>query len=132
MAAENPKVRDREWKQRLEVNRRQLAGLARAVEEEAGLGDSLHERLGDVLTRDYEDADFASAISDRETSDLLIHLLGENREQVERALERLQQGLYGICEDCGSAIAAERLKFQPEATRCVGCQGRRDRQRRIA
>ncbi|MGH7904764.1 MAG: TraR/DksA family transcriptional regulator [Candidatus Dormibacteraceae bacterium] len=125
-------AQDQEWKHRLESNRRQLAGLARAFEQEAGLGESLAERLGDVMTRDYEDADFASAISDRETSDLLIHLLGENREQVERALERLREGKYGFCEDCGDAIAAERLRFRPEATRCVACQSRCDRRRRIA
>ena len=122
----------REWKARLESNRRQLEGLARAFEQEAGFGVSLHERLGDVITRDYEDADFASALNDRETSDLLIHLLGENQEQVERALVRLREGNYGICEECEQPIAPERLKFRPEATRCVGCQDRLDRRRRIA
>lgn len=116
-----------DWLDRLEANRRELSHLASAFEEEAGLHRPLAESNGDVLTRDYEDVDFAQAISDRETSDTLIQLLDENREQVERALERLAQGKYGNCEDCGEEIPRERLKFRPEATRCVSCQARWDR-----
>jgi len=48
-------------------------------------------------------------------------------EQVERALDRLNAGKYGLCEDCEEPIATERLRFRPEATRCVACQGRWDR-----
>lgn len=118
---------DQEWAERLEANRQQLARLATAFEEEAGLHKPLAESVGDIITRDYDDTDFAQALSDRENNESLIHLLGENREQVERALERLQEGSYGYCEDCGEKIAAERLKFRPESTRCVDCQGRWDR-----
>ena len=119
-----------DWLKRLEANRKELSELANAFEEEAGLHRPLAESVGDVITRDYEDVDFAQAISDRETSDTLIQLLDENREQVERALERLAQGKYGYCEDCGEQIPAERLKFRPEATRCVACQSRWDRTNR--
>jgi DnaK suppressor protein len=123
---------DREWMQRLEANRRELTLLATAFEEEAGLHRPIAESVGDIITRDYEDADFAQALSDRTTSDSLIHLLDENREQVEHALERLANGTYGYCEDCNQKIPAERLEFRPEATRCVNCQGRWDRQHRRA
>jgi DnaK suppressor protein len=121
---------DRDWVERLEANRRELSSLATAFEEEAGLHRPLAESVGDIITRDYEDADFAQALSDRTTSDSLIHLLSENREQVEHALERLAQGTYGLCEDCGNQIPPERLEFRPEATRCVNCQARWDRQNR--
>ena len=56
-----------------------------------------------------------------------MHLLDQNREQVERALARVHEGAYGLCEDCGHRIPAERLRYQPAATRCVECQGRWDR-----
>lgn len=118
---------DRERMKRLEANRAALARLATAFEEESGLHRPLAESVGDVMTHDYEDTDFAQALSEREISDTLIHMLAENREQVERALERLTEGKYGVCEDCGEEIATERLKFRPEATRCVSCQGRWDR-----
>ncbi len=112
---------------RLEANRSALARLATAFEEEAGLRRPLAEAVGDVMTHDYEDTDFAQALSEREINDTLVHLLAENREQVERALDRLSDGKYGVCEDCGTDIPTERLKFRPEATRCVDCQGRWDR-----
>jgi len=82
---------------------------------------------GGVITGIPEDTDLAQALSDRETTDLLVHLLDQNREQVERALERLREGAYGICEGCGRRIPEARLKYQPAATRCVECQAHWDR-----
>src|SRR4030088_2480902 len=106
---------DKERIARLEGNRAALARLANQFEEEAGLNRPIAESVGDVITRDFEDTDFAQVLSDREINDTLVHLLAENREQVERALYRLSEGKYGECEDCGEAIAPGRLRFPPEA-----------------
>ena len=111
----------------LEASRRQLEALANACGEDAGLHRPLAEVVGGAITSIPEDTDLAQAMSDRETTDLLVHLLDENREQVERALERVREGAYGICESCGHRIPAARLKYQPAATRCVECQSRWDR-----
>jgi len=111
----------------LEANRLQLERLAAACGEEAGLHRPLADVVGGVITSIPEDTDLAQALSDRQTTDLLVHLLDENREQVERALERVREGAYGICEGCGHRIPAARLKFQPAATRCVECQSHWDR-----
>ena len=119
--------KDQERVVRLEANRAALVRLASQFQEEAGLNKSIAETMGGVLTRDYEDTDFAQVMSDREVNDRLVQLLSENREQVERALSRLAEGKYGECEDCGNRIPTERLRFRPEATRCVDCQGRWDR-----
>ena len=118
---------DRERIARLEANRAALTRLASQFEEEAGLNRPIAESVGDVITRDFEDTDFAQVLSDREINDTLVHLLAENREQVERALYRLAEGKYGECEDCARSIPTERLRFRPEATRCVDCQSRWDR-----
>lgn len=112
---------------RLEANRAALVRLASQFQEEAGLNRPIADSMGGVFTRDYEDTDFAQVMSDREVNDRLVQLLSENREQVERALHRLAEGKYGECEDCGNRIPTERLRFRPEATRCVDCQGRWDR-----
>lgn len=120
-------AQDRQWHERLEANRRQLAQLARAFEEGAGLNRPSAEALTDGLIHQGDELDIAQALSERETSDSLIHLLGENREQVEHALERLADGKYGYCEDCSGAIPPDRLAFRPESTRCVDCQARWDR-----
>lgn len=48
----------------------------------------------------------------------------ESREfgQIERAIQRFEQGDYGICETCGCAIPIARLKVLPFAGKCVKCQ----------
>jgi len=38
------------------------------------------------------------------------------------ALERIREGNYGICAECGKKISAARLQIKPEATRCIDCQ----------
>lgn len=43
-------------------------------------------------------------------------------EEIERALARMEDGRYGICEDCGVEIPRARLLAQPTAVRCTACQ----------
>ena len=113
--------------ERLEADRRNLEFLAAACGEGAGLHRPLNEIVGGVITGIPEEADLAQALSDRDTSDSLVHLLDENREQVEHALERMREGAYGICEGCARRIPVERLNYQTAATRCVECQSHWDR-----
>jgi DnaK suppressor protein len=42
-------------------------------------------------------------------------------QEVVRALEKLDEGTYGVCDACGGAIEPERLDAIPWATRCVTC-----------
>ena len=47
--------------------------------------------------------------------------------QVERAHGRLDNGTYGICENCGNPIGKARLQAFPRATLCVSCKQREER-----
>lgn len=114
-------------RERLEADKRQLELLAAQCGEEAGLHRPLNDVVGGVITGIPEETDLAQALSDRETSDILVRLLDQNREQVEHALERLREGAYGICEGCARPIPEARLEYQPAATRCVECQSQWDR-----
>lgn len=72
--------------------------------------------------RAHESDDWAQADAER---DLAIAL--EERESAElvaidAALRRIADGSYGLCIDCGDAIANARLHAAPTALRCVGCQ----------
>ncbi len=116
---------DDEPEAKLEASKRQLDHLVLHFGEDGHR--ALSDSVGSVNSSIPEDVDLAQALSDRETTDILVHLLDENRAQVERALERVKAGAYGLCEDCGHKIPTERLKYQPAATRCVECQGRWDR-----
>ena len=116
---------DDEPEAKLEASKRRLDHLVSTFGEDGHR--PLADSVGGVIASIPEDVDLAQALSDRETSGILVHLLDENRAQVEHALARVKDGAYGLCEDCGQRIPTERLRYQPAATRCVECQGRWDR-----
>ena len=47
--------------------------------------------------------------------------------QVERALQRLDDNTYPVCESCGNPIGKARLQAFPRATLCVSCKQREER-----
>jgi len=46
--------------------------------------------------------------------------------KIEEALERLETGEYGICEECGEEIGIERLKARPVTTLCIRCKSNQE------
>lgn len=50
----------------------------------------------------------------------------ENLQKIDEALRKLEEGTYGICEDCGEEINEERLKIMPFAIYCIDCQEKRE------
>ncbi|MCV2367745.1 TraR/DksA family transcriptional regulator [Roseateles oligotrophus] len=51
----------------------------------------------------------------------------EALRQVNEALQRLRSPEFGLCSNCGEAIAFDRLKANPEALRCITCQAAEER-----
>ena len=43
-------------------------------------------------------------------------------EKIKEALDRIDNGTFGICEVCGRDIGEERLKVRPVTTRCIDCK----------
>jgi len=41
---------------------------------------------------------------------------------IESALQAIADGRYGVCQDCDEQISEKRLKYYPNAHRCLGCQ----------
>ena len=50
--------------------------------------------------------------------------------EIEQAQQRMAEGRYGICADCGEDIPRERLLAQPMAIRCAACQAAAERSHR--
>jgi RNA polymerase-binding protein DksA len=42
--------------------------------------------------------------------------------QIEHALEKIEKGTYGMCDNCGKPISPERLEALPQATLCMNCK----------
>lgn len=47
-------------------------------------------------------------------------------EKIEYALKRLDEGSYGICDDCNKPINIERLKAKPSVSLCINCQSAKE------
>ena len=43
-------------------------------------------------------------------------------KKIKKALERVENGTFGICESCGEEISVERLKARPVTTQCIECK----------
>lgn len=63
--------------------------------------------------------DAADNIEELVTNVPLVEELEDRYDEVEEALERMDHGLYGICEACGEPIPVERLKANPAAATCI-------------
>ncbi len=113
-----------EWNNRIAASELRLRQLA--LEGRPAVGSTT--RLPEIRAGGDE-GDIAQVVIDGEIAQRVADLRASLQEQLARALDRLALGRYGFCEDCGEAIAAERMEFAPETTTCVTCQGRRDRRR---
>ena len=81
-------------------------------------------------TRDEPRDEYSGDMLDRgerfHEEDLQYTLLGMKTETIQRideALERLAEGEYGFCAECGDEISEQRLAAMPFAVRCFECQG---------
>ncbi len=92
---------------------------------EAKLAD-LENRLAGV-TKDITktlSSDFAEQATERENDDVLEEIGKETQlsiAHIKAALQRIEDGTYGRCGECGEAINAERLEAIPESTHCIKC-----------
>jgi RNA polymerase-binding protein DksA len=84
------------------------------------IAEAQRDRLTDSAGDDQ--ADTGTKTFEREQEISLANNLRERIGQVERALDRLDDGQYGWCEKCGNAIPVERLAAFPSATLCVTCK----------
>ena len=111
-----------------------LERLKRRREE---LRDIIHSELANTKQEDYTElAGMVHDAGDESFAELLrgINLTTRAREldelrDVEAALERIKNGTYSTCVECGEEITSERLDAYPTAKRCITCQSRRENRR---
>ncbi|MDP9865260.1 MULTISPECIES: TraR/DksA family transcriptional regulator [Streptosporangium] len=96
----------------------------------AELDRSIGVLRGDPLTAwDRSAGDAGSVLTDADRNRAMLEAATQQRRSVLEALRRLDDGLYGLCADCGSPVPEGRLEARPEAARCVQCQAKRERRR---
>jgi DnaK suppressor protein len=106
-------VDDREARVLLERRRRQLVDELAALTKppEAGANLAFGKRIGEGTTEAVE----------RISSTAAARSIATALADVERALEKLDIGSYGMCDRCGRQIPPERLEAIPSAVLCVSC-----------
>ena len=72
--------------------------------------------------------DLASEERDREINFILSDRERVKLKQIDDALERLDDGSYGVCESCGLEIGEERLEAMPFSRLCRDCQQEQERE----
>ena len=95
--------------------------LARVEEEMNELISDSGEGAGD------DQADSGTKTFEREHEMSLVSNARDMVLQTERALERIENKTYGLCEDCGAAIGKPRLQVFPRATLCMICKQKEER-----
>jgi DnaK suppressor protein len=88
---------------------------------------ALEEAPGPSASADGDDFDEIAETVRREIGFATRELLVERAHRLQAALDRLRDGDYGTCAECGEAIAPARLRALPEVQTCVRCQDRIER-----
>jgi DnaK suppressor protein len=96
--------------------------VARRDELRKRLGRELKDLRNSAASASGDSADMAFDSGSEEVSSQLAELESRELGQIERALNRLKQGTYGLCEGCQKKIPVARLNALPFSTTCVECQ----------
>ncbi len=91
------------------------------------LKKSLKDASGDISGYAYHMADMATDTYDREFS---LGIASNERELLyvlDDALKKIEDGTFGICEECDGVITKTRLKAIPYASFCVKCQVKKEK-----
>ena len=109
--------------QSVEARRRERAEeIARRRRSIASAEEGMRE--GELADYDQHPADTGTEMHEQELDETTDMILADEAQQVELALQRLAEGNYGSCVDCGKEIPPDRLKAVPEAIRCIDDQRR--------
>ena len=96
---------------------------ARIVKEIEFLHDenpgSIEEETGEETHYDQHPADAATATHDREVDYTIEEGAEDTLRRIDKALERLEAGTYGVCRVCGREIGEERLEARPWTDLCI-------------
>ncbi len=99
--------------------------LLREIDKDRQLGREVSKEGG------MDSYDLASEERDREISFLLTDRDREKLQAIQDALDRIEEGTYGICESCEAEIAEGRLIALPFTRLCVSCQAQEEKQAKL-
>ena len=102
------------------------ARLREVRDELENTGDQHRIDLLNNEPGDTGDESMANALADFNVITVDHHI--RDMRDIEATLQRIKEGTFGVCIDCGDDIAFNRLQAYPTAKRCLVCQERRERE----
>jgi RNA polymerase-binding transcription factor DksA len=105
-------------RERLIAERRRLDEQVEALTRDF---DAIVESSELVSTDDEHDPDGSTVAFERQMVAGLLREARVQRDELDAALARIDDGTYGVCATCGGRIADERLEALPGTKVCVGC-----------
>ncbi|MGA2620802.1 MAG: TraR/DksA C4-type zinc finger protein [Thermoguttaceae bacterium] len=113
------------YKEQLLALRARLRGDVTQLAD-AALKKSRSEANGDLSSMPIHMADIGSDNFEQEFTLSLMENEGVALGKVEASLERIEDGTYGLCEECGARIPKSRLNAIPFTTLCVKCASQQE------
>ena len=110
---------------RLEELRAELVRMVEGLEEDQRFRAEEEEDL-----TEHDSGDMSQSLFTREMDATVEQTMEKRLQFVDRALQKIEDGTYGICDDTGEPIPRGRLEAMPEAIYTVEAQQRRERERR--
>ena len=111
-------------KQRLQDLKEELLRVRRGMEEDE------RQRSEEERDTQLDSGDMSQEMFTREMDATIGEQVERRLKDVDRALQKIEEGTYGICDDTGEPIPKGRLEAVPEAIRTVEAQQRYERERR--
>ena len=109
------------FKTLLEIQRAKIAGDIDHIERD-NLNRSQRDASGDLSGYTFHMADMATDNFDREMSLDLASQEQNILNRIESALRKIDEGSFGVCENCSKSISLKRLKAVPYAELCIKCK----------
>ena len=107
-------------------NKEKILDEIKRISEDT-LKKSQKDAAGDISGYTYHMADVASDTYDREFSLGLASNERQSLYELDDAIKKIEEGTFGICEECKSVITKTRLKAVPFARLCVKCQEKKEK-----
>ena len=119
-------------RRRLMKERARLEGILRGLVEEQQSEGSDGNTMGELSTVDQHPADVGSESFERDKDLSILYNVEAEVAEVDRALRRIREQTYGLCEACGRPIGSARLEARPAARFCLEDQAGLERRSRSA
>jgi len=99
--------------------------------KETEMSSTVKEATGDHSAYAFHMADQGTDTSEREKNFFYAQRDGRLLYHIDKALERIEEGVFGLCDSCNNPIHRERLEAVPHARLCIACKSKEEKKPKV-